>query len=92
MSYRLFSITPRTAKKKHHCIWCGQFILPGEAYHDERSVFDNMIQRHRWHPECYEAAQQEFEDGPEFNAWENPRPPKLEQYCDAVIKPCSAFL
>jgi hypothetical protein len=74
MSYHLFSKDERIARKKHVCIWCGQRIEPGEKYEDERSVYDGHIQRHRWHPECINAAQDWFKkEGEEFNAYENPR-------------------
>jgi len=52
MAYTLLSETERTARKRHRCIWCWQFIEPGDRYHDERSVNDGDMQHHKWHPEC----------------------------------------
>lgn len=46
MSYTLLSRNTRTAQKQHRCIWCGEDILPGESYVDERSVFDGDFQKH----------------------------------------------
>lgn len=75
MSYTLFEMLVRTAKKKHQCIWCGQDIAPGSKYKDERSVYDGNIQRHRWHPECQKASQDHFRTGEEdFDPFENERP------------------
>lgn len=56
MSFHLFSIDSRKARKQHRCIWCGQAINKGDTYVDERSVYDGSIQRHRWHPECIQDA------------------------------------
>jgi hypothetical protein len=76
MSYTLFSNDERVARKPHNCIWCGQKINPGEKYHDERSVYDGQIQRHRWHPECLDASHKYFRESheDEFTPWENDRP------------------
>lgn len=76
MSYTLFSMTDRKAAKPHRCVWCGEAINKGEAYLDERSVFDGNIQRNRWHPECHAAAVQGWNDGDdaEFCPGEQERP------------------
>ena len=76
MSYTLFSSDVRTAKKAHTCIWCGQKILVGEKYTDERSVYDGNIQRHRWHPECHADSVKYFRESgeEEFTPWDNERP------------------
>lgn len=76
MSYTLFSDPIRTARKVHCCIWCGQDILPGEKYRDERSVYDGNIQRHRWHPECAESSSEyfKFSGEEEFDPHQNERP------------------
>lgn len=62
MSYTLFSDFVRKARKPHKCIWCREPIALGETYHDERSVYDGNIQRHRWHPECQIAAHKFFRE------------------------------
>lgn len=62
MSYTLLSRNTRTAQKQHRCIWCGEDILPGESYVDERSVFDGDFQKHRWHPECEDDFQAGHDD------------------------------
>ena len=82
--YTLFEKVRRTAKKAHRCIWCGETILPGVRYSDERSIYDGNIQRHRWHLECERAADIHFrvEGEEEFDPYENDRPhplPKPEQ-------------
>lgn len=61
MSYTLLAETERTARKRHRCIWCWQFIEAGERYHDERSVNDGDMQHHKWHPECRAAMLDEVE-------------------------------
>lgn len=53
MSYNLLSLTDPVARKDHKCIWCGQKIAKGEAYMNERSVFDREMQNLHWHPECW---------------------------------------
>ena len=65
MGYTILSETQRTARKRHRCVWCWQFIEPGERYSDERSVCDGNMQHHKWHPECREAmlAEAEAEGG-----------------------------
>lgn len=76
MSYTLFSLDQRKAKKEHQCIWCGQKILVGEPYKDERSVYDGNIQRHRWHPECSDDSEKFFRESgdEEFDPYQNERP------------------
>lgn len=76
MSYTLFSLLTRRAKKAHRCIWCGEAIEAGALYQDERSVFYDNLQHHRWHPECHTAASAEWDAGEdnEFSAYENERP------------------
>lgn len=54
MSYTLLSESFPTARKRHRCIWCGQYIEPGDKYRRERSVSDGDMQDHKWHPECDE--------------------------------------
>lgn len=70
MSYTLFEDRVRKARKPHRCIWCPELIAKGETYHDERSVYDGNIQRHRWHPECQTAAHKFFREscGEDFMA------------------------
>ena len=76
MSFRLFSKNTRTAKKQHRCIWCGEKILISEKYVDERSLYDDNIQRHRWHLECNDDSIKYFTKSceNEFSAYENERP------------------
>lgn len=80
MTYHLFSMTDRKAVKQHQCVWCGEIIAKGDAYLDERSVYDGSIQRNRWHPECLEAARQGWRDGDdaEFCPGEHERPGRIE--------------
>ena len=81
MSFHLFSSDSRKARKQHRCIWCGQAIIPGDTYVDERSVYDGSIQRHRWHPECIQDARDGRANGDdcEFLAWSNERPPRAPE-------------
>lgn len=75
--YTLLSESFPVARKQHRCIWCGESILPGEKYRDERSIFDGEFQYHKWHPECCDAAAKDEEMaewGGEFSAYDNERP------------------
>jgi len=77
MSYTLLSEKTRIAQKAHRCIWCGESIAAASPYIDERSVYDRELQRHKWHPECYDAMHEEAhnEGGElEFCPHENERP------------------
>lgn len=76
MSYTLLEEKIRTAKKQHKCIWCGQKIIIGDLYLDERSVYDNHLQVHRWHVECNEDAKEQNRNDFEweFMPGENDRP------------------
>lgn len=81
MSYTLLKATKRQAQKAHRCIWCGHAIESGSTYIDERSVYNGELQRHKWHPECLDACQDEASEygyGFEFSPFDNERPP-LEQ-------------
>lgn len=75
MSYTCLRETTPVARKEHKCIWCGQLIPVGERYHREHSIFDGRFQDHRWHNECWDAAQQFFRESHdnEFVVYENPR-------------------
>ncbi len=76
MSFQLLSEHTRVARTQHRCIWCGESIVPGERYRDERSVYDGSMQKHRWHLECDEAGAVHFSEGDsEFSPHENDRPP-----------------
>jgi hypothetical protein len=74
--YTLIAEAVRGARKKHRCIWCGESILPGEQYRDERSSYCGSFQHHRWHPECDEAFKAELSAGgdEEFSPYDNERP------------------
>jgi hypothetical protein len=79
MSYTLLSEAWRTARKQHRCVWCGEPVLAGEKYRDERSVYDGEMQHHRWHPECDEqfGVELAYEGSPlEFQPYDNERPRK----------------
>ena len=45
----------RKARKKHNCVWCNEYILPGEKYLDRRYVMDGDLVWDKVHPECQEA-------------------------------------
>lgn len=80
MSYTLFEIPQRTARRREHrCIWCGGKIAIGTNYLDERSVYDGQIQRQRWHVECHTYAQDTYfsEGEDEFTPFDNEPPPKI---------------
>ena len=61
MAYELISVTKRTARKQHDCIWCRELILPRDIYIREVSVYDGL-QTFSWHPECKTAADKFFRE------------------------------
>jgi len=74
MSFRLLAESRPVARKEHKCIWCGENILKGETYRRERSIYEEMMQDHKWHLECNSAAAEFFADGAEeFSPHDNPR-------------------
>lgn len=77
MSYALISETKPRARKRHRCIWCGEFILKGEIYRHERSVYDGHWQDHKWHLECAEDSQEHFRYQEDFDpmTYERPKTP-----------------
>jgi len=60
MSYTLFSDFTHRAKKPHKCIWCAEPIEVKSFYKREKSVYDGHFQDHKWHEECFDAAQRYF--------------------------------
>jgi len=70
--YTLISSDKRTASKAHTCIWCGQKIIAGAKYTEERGIYGGDIQRY-WHPECYDDGAKCYQ----FTPWENQRPALL---------------
>jgi len=60
MSYQLLSKTEPVARKEYCCIWCPGKILKGEKHVHESSKYDCDFQDHRWHPDCWKAAQTFF--------------------------------
>lgn len=56
MSYHLFTLRPRRARKPHRCVWCSLAILPGSIYLREASVYDGAHQDFAWHEACNAAA------------------------------------
>lgn len=73
--YTLIKDSFPVARKQHRCIWCGGIIHVGMKYRHEISKFD-VLQDHRWHLDCDEAAAEYFNDGngPEFIPYDNERP------------------
>lgn len=63
MSYSLLRETFPVARKTHRCIWCGEWIEPGEKYRHERSVYDGAMQDHKWHLECEAAFKENIASG-----------------------------
>lgn len=53
MSYHLFSRKAVTARKPHICIWCAQWIVRGDVYYREASVYDGTHQNFAWHWDCW---------------------------------------
>lgn len=77
VSYTLLNERVRCAQKQHRCIWCGEPILAGSHYVDERSVYDGAVQRGKWHEECLESMRDEaWDEGGfmEYTPYSNERP------------------
>lgn len=55
MSVQVISSGKVTAKKRHRCTWCGQWIEPGEQYTKEFVKVDGDPSWNKLHPECDEA-------------------------------------
>lgn len=62
----------RTARKTYRCYWCGQPICTGDTYDRQTGVYDGQWFDSKMHTECTEAC---AEDGDEYLAFSNPRPP-----------------
>ena len=79
MSYTLLAETYPAARKRHRCVWCGEFIEIGERYTHEKSVYDGGMQDHKWHNECVSAFREELSEGgdSEFSFHGNERPERL---------------
>ncbi len=63
MPYHQFSLLQRKAAKPHRCIWCGEAILPGEVYEEQRGIFEGKHQLNRWHLECSAAFSEDVAQG-----------------------------
>jgi hypothetical protein len=64
-TYELISEKQVKANKTHTCIWCFESILPSSIYIREISRYE-VLQDHKWHPECYDAAKKYFDYEGEF--------------------------
>jgi hypothetical protein len=77
MSYTHLSDSSPTSRKRHRCIWCGQFIEAGDRYERTASIYDGEFQSDAWHPECRAAMLDEMHASPggdfEFFPHENER-------------------
>lgn len=54
MSVEVISSGQVTAKKRHRCTWCGEWIAVGEVYQKEFVKVDGDAGHNKLHPECYE--------------------------------------
>lgn len=72
-AYKLIRESFPVARKLYRCIWCGESIPIGLKHRHEVSRFYEL-QNNRWHLECDKAAEDYFDDGPEFIPYENERP------------------
>jgi hypothetical protein len=60
MSFQLLSRTTPKARKEHQCIWCAQPIVNRATYVLDACLCDGDFQSNKWHPECQDAALDEF--------------------------------
>lgn len=82
MSYHLFNKKWVTARVRHVCIWCGQYVVPLEIYLREESIYDGRHQNHAWHWDCWFDAQTNyFSRGEEDFSTGNERPAALPFRC-----------
>jgi hypothetical protein len=52
MSVEVISSGQVTAKKRHRCTWCGEWIEAGERYTKEFVKVDGDPSSNKLHPEC----------------------------------------
>ncbi len=73
--------TTQTAKKKHRCTWCWQFIENGELYQRYRFYDGGDSGTVKMHPECFSASQEMARDEGGFIEWTPgmERPEKTQQ-------------
>jgi hypothetical protein len=57
------------AQKRHRCLWCWQFIEPGETYNRYRVYNDDGASTVKMHPECHDAMQEEALQEGGFIEW-----------------------
>jgi hypothetical protein len=75
MSCTTIAKSTQKAKKAHRCSWCGGTIAMGETYLRTRVVFEGDPQTNKFHPECGDAAAEDYREwGEGFMPYENERP------------------
>lgn len=78
MSFTLIGESKQHARKEHKCTWCGQPIPVGTEYRRVRGIFEGDPQISKFHPECDEAATEDYRQwGEGFMPYENERPTKV---------------
>jgi len=58
-----------TAKQRHRCDWCWQFIEPSEQYKRYRFFSYGEAGTCKMHPECFDAMQEEANEEGGFFEW-----------------------
>ena len=53
MSCQVLNDSEVTARKRHKCIWCGDWIEAGEKYYQQSGIFDGEPFRNRYHSGCH---------------------------------------
>lgn len=63
MSWQPLSDKTQVARKDHHCIWCGEIIKAGQAFHANAGKYEGKFQYNCYHPECWRVACDLFRSG-----------------------------
>ena len=67
MGFTLLSESQPRAKKKHHCEWCSEAILPGDKYHAYSGMCDGEFQATKMHLECHDAMLRNIKETGEYS-------------------------
>jgi hypothetical protein len=55
------------ARKRHRCVWCGEWIEVGETHVRAVGVYYGDFQSDRFHDECDKASRDFFRENEEFD-------------------------
>ena len=71
-------VEQRKVRVRHRCVWCGEWIEPGETAHFHKVIFDGEFQNNYYHPECWTAMLEEDFYDECFDPYLSPRGGHIE--------------